>query len=225
MAVVYMGRLTEYIYGNSKTKTNYINKVDKNGDVTITGADETVEFLNSIITTDARMEKAIRRLIKGALKQARSNVSKDVRSYMSHDPRGAYKAVKHAVYKKLFGGYVSILQKTKKGAPTNYVKPRMGNIHRRGGNKWGRSKETERMESYGGSDRGFVLRFLNSGAMGREIHSYTDKQGNYQRIKKTSRGSIADTGLFSHTAPWQVDAAASLVSEAIEELIEMKSNG
>ena len=219
-----MGRLSEYINGPGR-HSSYINKTERNGDVTITGAAETVEFLNSIITTDARMEQAIRKLIRGALKQARSNVSKDIRNFIKDDPRGAYKAVKHAVYRKLFGGNISILQKTKRGASTNYVKPRMGNIRRRGGNKWGRSKETIRMESYGGSDRGFVLRFLNSGAMGREIHSYTDKQGNYQRIKKTSRGSIADTGLFSHTAPWQVDAAASLVSEAIEELIEMKSNG
>ena len=220
-----MGRLTEYIYGSSNTRTSYISKTDSNGNVTITGAEENVEFLNSIMTKDARMERAIRKLIRGALSQARSNVSKDVRNYIKSDPRGAYKAVRHAVYKKVFGGNISILQKRSRGAATGYVKPTTNHTGR-GGNRWGRSKRTEQLESYGGADRGFILRFLNAGTVQRNITSYTNRQGESQRISRLgNRGSISSTGLFSHTAPWQMDAAATLVSEAIEELIAMKANG
>lgn len=218
-----MGRLTEYIYGSSKKRTTHINRSETNGDVTVTGAAETIEFLNSIITKDANMERAIRRLIRNALKQARSSVSKDVRNYIKSDPRGAYKAVKHSVYKKVFGGNISILQKRSRGVATSYTKP-TSNHTGRGGNRWGRSKRTEQLESYGGADRGFILRFLNAGTTEkRTVKQYTDKNGDSHRTRRlANRGSLPSTGLFAHTAPWQIDTAASLVSEAIEELIAMK---
>lgn len=220
-----MGRLTEYIYAGSRQRTTHIDRSETNGDVTVTGAAETVEMLNSLITSNANMERAIRRLIRGALSQARGRVSKDIRAYIKQDPRGSYKAVKHAVYKKVFGGNISILNKRSRGAATAYVKP-TSNHTGRGGNRWGRSDRTKQLESYGGSDRGFILRFLNAGTSTRNITTFTNKDGSSEKISRLgNRGSIAPTGLFEHTAPWQMDAAASLVSEAIEELIALKANG
>lgn len=203
-----MGRLSEYINGVSGKRSVYMD--DRSGDVVVSGVNENIEMLNSIITKDASMERQLRSIISKALKKARSNVSKDAKAYLENDPRGAYKAVKHSVYKKLFGGNISILQKRRRSAPTTYVRPKADRTGKRGGNRVPASERTKQVNSYAGSDRGFVLRFINAGTTKRMT-----RLGN--------RGKIPASNWFSHVAPWQMDMAANIVSDAIEELIATKT--
>lgn len=208
-----MGRLTEYI-GGGGTHTAYIDGGSSGtSGVKVTGADEIIMALNRIITKDATMEREMRKIIRRALQKARNDTSKDVRQAIENDPRKAYKAVLHNVYKKTFGGSVNILSKRKRGAPTNYQEPRTLKPGQRGGNRRKASANTERMKSYGGADRGFVLRFLNAG---------TD----VRQTRTGNRGSIAPRGIFSRIAPWHMETAAENVAVSIEEfVIQTLKNG
>lgn len=197
-----MGRLTEYFGGGR----------NRSGDVIVQGADEVVAALGRIITKDAGMERELRKIIRKALQKARNTTSRDIHGNMPRDPRGTYKAVRHVVYKSVFGGSINILNKRKRGAPTSYVKSRLLEPGQRGGNRIRQSERTKQLESYGNSDRGFVLRFLNAGTDTR-----TSRFGN--------RGSISTRSIFARVAPWHMDAAASQVADNIQELIIDEMNG
>lgn len=158
-------------------------------------------------------EKEIRAIIKKVLNDARKRVAAYAKSVVgrgyrhSHgDPREAYRAVKHSVYKAILGGNISILNKRKAGAPNFYAPPRKLRKGQRGGNRIHRSKRTVNLMSYWGSDRGFVLRFRNSGTSDRE-----SRFGN--------RGRIAARRWFGVSANKEMERAAqelsSLVSKAI----------
>lgn len=202
-----MGRLTEYFGGKG-----YTTSKNRNGDVEIIGADELLAKMASMMTKDPVMERAVRKLIKIALQKARNRVSKDIHGNLTNDPRKAYRAVKHSVFKAVFGGSVSILAKKRRGNPTSYVKPRKLQPGQRGGNRVRASEDTQRMESYGNSDRGFVLRFLNAGTDSRS----TERNAN--------RGRISARGYFSSSAPRQLEAAANELADNLEKLIKMKIN-
>lgn len=205
-----MGRLTE-TFGNGR-HTSYIDtgSVGTSG-VVVTGADEIIMALNRIITKDARMERELRRLIRKALQKARNDTSRDVHAAIENDPRKAYKAVLHTVYKRAFGGSVNILMKRKRGAPTNYHEPRKLKPGQRGGNRIRPSARTEQLKSYGGADRGFVLRFLNAGTDTRQT-----RFGN--------RGRISRRDMFARIAPWHMETAAENLAASIEELVIQEMN-
>lgn len=126
-------------------------------------------------------------------------------------------AVKSAVYKSLFGGNLSILQKRRGSAGAKYELRRNRivdqNPHMRGGNRRSRGDDgRNRLDYYYGADRGFALRFLGSGTVTR-----TSRFGN--------RGSIRKTNWFGHTAPWHMEDAAAQVAEAITEYVNQQING
>lgn len=201
-----MGRLTEYFGKGYSAGSN------RNGDVVITGADDVVEKFSSIMMSDPNMERAVRKLIRKELQKARTATSKDIHSNLENDPRKTYKAVLHTVYKKVFGGNIKILSKRRRSSPSNYVKPRKLVQGQRGGNRRKVSERTKQLESYGSSDRGFILRFLNAGTDIRDT-----KYGN--------RGSITARHLFSRIAPWHMDTMANNVTEGLKQLINTKANG
>lgn len=180
-------------------------------DVVVTGADEVITKLNHIITKDAGMERRLRTIIRKALQIARTATSKDIHAQLQDDPRQAYRAVLHSVYKSVFGGSVKILSKKRRGAPTTYQKPRTLDRSKPGGNRLHASFETTRRESYAGSDRGFVLRFLNAGTDERET-------------RYGKRGSIAPRNLFARVAPWHMDTAVTQVATEIEEMVYQEMN-
>ena len=70
-----------------------------------------------------------------------------------------------------------------------------------------RSERTKALDTYFGKDRGFVLRFLNSGTSER-------------RSRLGNRGAISERGLFEHTAIWHMDEAAQEIAAAFEEEFE-----
>ena len=192
-------------------------KTQKNGDVEVSGFTENLETFGHILTTDPHMAGITRTYIRKLLREARNNLSKDAKAYLKNDPRKAYKAVKSSVYKILFGGNLSILQKRRGGAGARYELKRQRiveqNPHMRGGNRRPRIDDgRNRLDTYNGSDRGFILRFINSGTVSRDT-----RFGN--------RGSIRRSDWFGHTAPWQMESAAEKLAEAINEYVKKQTNG
>jgi len=208
-----MGRLSEYING-SRGRSTHINSgtTQRNGDVEVSGFIENSELLGSLMTSDPYMAANLKKIIRQVLKDARGRLSKDIAGYLENDPRKAARAVKFGVYKSLFGGNLSILNKRKAGAKYELIRQKSLVPGQRGGNRRPRIKERNRLDYYYGADRSFILRFMSSGTTTRQT-----RFGN--------RGKISQRNLFGRTAPWQMETAAQEVANAITEYIKRETNG
>lgn len=180
--------------------------------VQISGLVENQARFEHLLTTDPAFNTSVRTAIRKVLKEARGKISEDAKSYIQDDPRKAYRAVKHTVYKQLFGGNVSILAKRKAGPKYDLIRTKKSRPGQVGGNRRLRVESRNRLDQYYGSDRGFILRFLSSGT-----ESRTTRYGN--------RGAIRSTNMFSHIASWHMEEAAAQVANAINEYVKHIANG
>ena len=185
---------------------------ESSGDIQVSGFIEKQAMFERLLTSEPRFDLNVRSVIRKVLQEARKNLSRDAASYIENDPRKAARAIKHTVYKQLFGGNLSILQKRKAGAKSSFVRQRTLQPGQIGGNRRKRVESRNRLDQYFGSDRGFVLRFLASGTVTRET-----RYGN--------RGAIGRTDWFGHTAPWEMQTAATNVADAINEYVKQQANG
>ena len=204
-------------YWRGRSSSGGGSRTERQGDVEVSGFTDNLETFGRIMTTDPQMANITRTYIRRLLREARNNLSKDARSYIGNDPRKAARAVKSTVYKSLFGGNLSILQKKRGTAGARYELRRQRKVeqnpHQRGGNRRPRVDDgRNRLDYYYGADRGFALRFLNGGTVPRQT-----RFGN--------RGSIRQTDWFGHTAPWQMESAAEKLAEAINEFVKQQTNG
>lgn len=209
-----MGRLSEYING-SRGRSAFLDSdsTSRNSGVEVSGFLENSEMLGRLLTDDPYMAANLKKVIRQVLKEARGRLSKDIASYLENDPRKAARAVKFGVYKSLFGGNLSILTKKKAGARYNLIRQKKLQPGQRGGNRRPRvDDQRNRLDTYYGSDRSFILRFLSSGTV--------DRQTRYG-----SRGNIGQRDLFGRTAPWQMEQAAQEVAANITEYIKQQTNG
>ena len=190
--------------------------------IEIEGLDEQVKQLRRMMSENPYFRRRVNAVIKTVLSTARKQVAQHAQDSMDSDPRHAYKAVRSAVYRRILGGNLNILQKRKAGAPGNYQKPRKG-LPKRGGNRWGRSERTKQLEGYEGADRGFVLRFINAGASNRAIRSYTDSSGTRHDLlthaKGGSRGNISARNWFGQTSQQALENASASMQEFIDQII------
>ena len=202
--------------------------------ITFKGLDEFQKKLESLRTDNPEFEKRLRGVIRKILGEVRSRLSKDAKNglQMKSDPRHAYKAVRYAVYKKIFGGQTNILPSRKAGAQTKYQPTRKG-ISGRGGNRMGVSPRTEQLNSYEGKDRGFILRFLNAGTVNRTI-GFTKSEararvnrgsqgGDISKYGKTintgKRGAISSRNWFGPRSQAELRNAAGRIQELIDKVI------
>lgn len=177
-----------------------------NGTIEVTGLEERIKKFGELSTKNPEMRKRINEVIRQTLAQVRKSLQGDARSGldMKSDPRNAYKAVRMAVYRRLFGGQVNILQSRKAHGGRIYEPPR--HPSRRGGNRRTRSGRTEQLMSYQGADRGFILRFLNAGTGER-----TSRYG--------KRGSIAARNWFGPRSQAEMERAAQNLDKMIDDII------
>lgn len=185
----------------------------KTPNMEVTGLDELSKKLDRLQAHDSQMEQRITKIIREAIKAARSMVTQDAKGAVGNDPRHAYKAVRSMVYKRILGGNISILQKRKAGSgKSGYEPPRTLRPGQRGGNRVPRSARTQQMMDYEGSDRGFILRFLNSGTGQRTAGTRNGRlHGN--------RGSIAARNWFPSSGQRAMNAAAQYIIDEIDRLI------
>lgn len=185
----------------------------KTPNMEVTGLDELSKKLDRLQDHDSQMEQRITKIIREAIKAARSMVTQDAKGAVGNDPRHAYKAVRSMVYKRILGGNISILQKRKAGSgKSGYEPPRTLRPGQRGGNRVPRSARTQQVMDYEGSDRGFILRFLNSGTGQRTAGTRNGRlHGN--------RGSIAARNWFPSSGQRAMNAAAQYIIDEIDRLI------
>ena len=188
--------------------------MDISGAFEVDGIVRQKQELESLLMSNPEMEKKVQGLIRKVLLQARKQISGDIHGVIKNDPRQAYKAVKSAVYRRILGGNVSILNKRKAGKRgpvppvVHQLETRVNSKgNHRGGNRMPRSRRTEDLLTYQGADRGFILRFLNAGTSERNT-----RYGN--------RGSISARNFFENSSQKAMEQAAAQLDALIEDLIK-----
>lgn len=197
--------------------------------------------LDRLLMSNPAMEKQVQQLIRKVLATVRKNLGNAAREkvVMKSDPRQAYKAVRTAIYKRILGGNVSILNKRRASGGGTYTPTKTLRSGQRGGNRRVRSERSMKLESYFGSDRGFILRFLNQGTQERVIDFMPDNRresvhrgsqgGNMRKYGKTintgRRGRISARNWFGPRSQKEMEQASEVLTQYIDELIKQTING
>ena len=182
---------------------------------------EQQKVLEAALSTNPKTQKALQKLIHKALMEVRPELVSAARGAMGSDPRGAAHGIRTAVYKKILGGNINILNMRKKaGKPTTYEPPRKLQPHQRGGNRVPRGKRTDTVMHYGPHDRQWILRFINSGTSERMAGSRGGRlSGN--------RGSIAASNFFrgagERALTKAADNLAMMINTELEAILNKKS--
>ena len=195
------------------------------GTIEIKGLDERIKQFGEASTKNPMMRKRINEVIRATLAQVRKALQNDARGglQMQSDPRKAYKAVRMAVYRRIFGGQVNILQSNKAGSGNYYEPPR--HPARRGGNRMKQSERTHKMMSYQGIERGFILRFLNQGT---DVRYTGGRNGRTQAERdkfindhggRGHRGSIAARNWFGPRSQAELERAAANLDKMIDDIV------
>ena len=181
--------------------------------------------LRAAMSTDPKMRKVIQQHIREALFEARRDVMAAFPA--EHDPRESRRAIRTSVYDKVLGGNINILTGKKAHGTNSYEPQRTLVAGQRGGNRRKRSLRTQQIMSYAPLDRGFILRFVNSGTKTRVIGFRNTQKGNrskYEsRVTRISRGMKAGTGNRGSIAPrnWFMSSAESALGNAAANIAEM----
>lgn len=193
--------------------------------------------LRAAMSTDPKMRKVIQQHIREALFAARKEIMSDFPAE-NGDPRKSAKAIRTSVYQKVLGGNINILTgKTAHGGGT-YEPQRTLTHGQRGGNRRQRSERTKQIMGYGPLDRGFILRFVNSGTKTRVIGFRNTVKANrsmYERAvtrihsgeksRTGNRGSIAARNWFMQSAESSLGNAAQMIADLIEIEAAAIANG
>lgn len=181
--------------------------------------------LEAALSTDPKMRKVIQQHIREALFEARREMM--ALSPLKNDPRGAIQSIRTTVYEKVLGGNINIMTGQKTHGTNAYVAPRTLRPGQRGGNRRKRSDRTKQVQGYAPLDRGFILRFVNSGTKTRVIGFRNTQKSNRERYERSltriHRGEKSHTGNRGAIAPrnWFVKSAEHALGKAADSIAEM----
>jgi len=198
------------------------------GTIEIKGLEERIKQFGEASTKNPMMRKRINEVIRQMLAKVRKGLQDHAASglQMESDPRKAYKAIRMAVYRRIFGGQVNILSPRNTKLGRLYEPPKKLKPKQRGGNRKTRSNRTTELMSYMGADRGFVLRFLNQGTRVRYNGGRNGRtEAQYQKFilnneGRGHRGSIAARDWFEGASQRQLEYAAGNIDKMIDEIIQ-----
>jgi hypothetical protein len=153
-------------------------------------------------------------------------------SPLESDPRGTIKSIRTSVYEKVLGGNINILNGKKAHGSNSYEPPRKLSPGQRGGNRRSRSGRTQQIMGYAPLDRGFILRFVNSGTKTRVIGFRNTIKGNRARYdslvtrihsgdksRTGNRGSIAARNWFGPRSTQELQNAAANLDKMIDDIV------
>lgn len=187
-----------------------------------------MQVLHAAATMDGELGKRLRDAIFTELKGVRDRIVSDIK-FANGDPRGTARSVKRYVARKYLGGVVSILNGKGVGGTNSYVAPRKvypGMKGHRGGNRQLRSPRTQQILDYAPADRGFILRFVNSGTHPRYANG---RNGNWSKRGSNStffklqeqgdyyRGSIASRNFFGSYGEVEMQKAVTNLATIIDQ--------
>lgn len=181
--------------------------------------------LEAAAAVNTELGQRLRESIRAELKAARDRIVAGIK-FNNGDPRGSAHAVKRYVAKKYLGGTVSIAPGGKSsGGNQSYVAPRKLRSGQRGGNRMIRSQRTQDILDTAPIDRGFILRFVNSGTHPRYANGRNGKwtrTGNrtFARLQEEGdyyRGSISPRNFFGTKGEQEMAVAVANLKTIIDE--------
>ena len=167
--------------------------------------------LDQLLLTNPEMEKKVRRIVRQVILGAMGPVQA---AADRQSTKQAAQAVRKAVYKKILGGSINILDSRGRAgsrAPLPPESPRKKS-HAIGGNRIPRSRRTEDLLTYQGKDRAFILRFLNSGTPNRDTNG----------IRRV--GQIAARNWFQNITHRELQKASEQFDLLLDALIQKEFN-
>ena len=183
--------------------------------------------LRAASTQDSELSKRLRESIFQELKDARDRIAGGI-NFANGDPRGTARSVKRYTATKYLGGIVSLTDGKKTGGKNSYNAPRKvfpGKGGQRGGNRMLRSQRTEDILTT--ADRGFILRFVNSGTMpryanGRNLTGKNNRRALYKLQEEGDyfRGSIAPRNFLETLGQPSMQTAMQNLEKIIDEEFE-----
>ena len=190
---------------------------------------EQKQILEKALSTNPQTQKALQKLIRQVILEARAQVVNSIQ-FQNGDPRQARRSVRTTVYKQILGANINIYNSHQAHGRTSYDPPRKGNTGR-GGNRRPRSMNTQRIMSYGPNDRGFILRFVNSGTNGRNIQFKTDDRRKVDKWNKHpntgNRGQITARNFFrgagERALVQAADHLATLIDTELNNILNKKN--
>lgn len=193
--------------------------------------------LRAAMSTDPKMRKVIQQHIREALFAARREVMNSIK-FENGDPRQSRKSIRTTVYEKVLGGNINILTGKTAHGTSMYQPPRTLTPGHSGGNRRPRSERTKQIQGYGPLDRGFILRFVNSGTKTRVIGFRNTQKSNRARYERAvtnihrgetfrtgNRGAIAARNWFMQSAESELGNAAQMIADLIEIEAAAIANG
>ena len=190
---------------------------------------EQQKVLEAALSTNPKTQKALQKLIRKVIMEARKSVVIAASAKMKNDPRHAAQAVRTSVYKKILGANINIFSSRKAHGTNGYEPPRNPSV--RGGNRRTRSARTSRIMSYAPLDRGFILRWINDGTPGERNIKFT--QNDRRKVDKWNkhpntgnRGNIASRNFFrgagERALAQAADNLATLIDTELEAMLNKK---
>lgn len=168
--------------------------------------------LERLLISNPKMEDKVRKILRKVIREVAKQVSLSASAAIPNDPRKAANAVRSTTFKMILGANVNLYNSRKAGKGEPFYPVRRLRDGQRGGNRIPRSEKTERMMGYVGMDRGFILRWLESGTATR-----SSRYGN--------RGRIAARNWFGPATDRAMNAAVEQFNTLLEELITKEMNG
>lgn len=181
-------------------------------------ADDVVKMLDKMLSEKTLRKKDVKKVIRQELADVRKDVREAAKNAMKSDPRRAYLGVKTMVYKKIYGGNVSLFNPKKTSGLRFYEKPKGGKSGIRRRRRI--SARTIEINSYRGKDRAFILRFINDGTEQRTAYTKNRSRNN----KVANRGEIGARGFFS-VATSSMSKASKKISFRLAGLIAEVAEG
>ena len=191
---------------------------------------EQKQILEQALSTNPKTQKALQKLIRKVIMEARANIVSAASAKMKHDPRGAAQAVRTSVYKKILGANINIFSSRKAHGQNSYEPPRKG-VSGRGGNRRSRSPRTRQIMVYAPLDRGFILRWINDGTPGARNIEFTPndsrKVDKWNKHPNTgNRGNISARNFFrgagERALAQAADNLATLIDTELEAMLNKK---
>ena len=185
------------------------------------------KFLEQALSTDPKTVKVLQGLIREVILQARARVISQI-DFQNGDPRRSRRAVRTSVYKQILGANINIYNSKRRHGTQNYTPPRTLRPGQRGGNRRPQSQRTIDLQSYAPEDRGFILRFVNSGTKERFNGGRNGEGAKFDRFimnhdGKGYRGSIQGTNFFGRAGEraltWAADKLADLIDAEFEKIM------
>ena len=173
------------------------------------------QVLEQALSTNPKTQKALQKLIRKVIMEARAKVVDAADRAMKSDPRETQRAVRTTVYKQILGANINIYNSRKAHGTNSYEPQRKGTSDPsgRGGNRLKRSPKTQRMMSYAPLDRGMILRWINTG-----VSERTTRYG--------KRGSISARNFFRNAGERALvqaaDNLANLIDTELENILNKK---